>query len=288
MSSEIKYHLQRFNIDTLKKDRIVFLIGRRGSGKTTGVKYVLKRHSDIDMGIIICGTIESSKQYKDIFPDSFIFSPYNQKDLENAIRIQKVRLHEYETGIRKKVPYMVILTDDCLFGKPFKGKFIRNIFQNGRHWKLLFINTCQYAVDITTDLRGQIDYLFLYKVNSPQEREKLFNIFGGMFPDKKTFCKIHEQCTKDYGCMVIDNTQPDPSLEKSVFWFRPPMLNNIRIGSRSMWKYHEKYYNQKKATMSAIYGEDDLGTDEKATKKNSKSSKPQELSIRVIQEDSRQ
>lgn len=265
-----KYQLSKFRVENIKKDRIVFLIGRRGSGKTTGVKHILRLHSDIDIALVICGTPESSEQYKSIFPDTFIYAPYDESQLVAAIKLQQTRIFEYKIGKRKKKPYMLILTDDCLFGKPFKGKFIRNIFQNGRHWNLLFMNTMQYVIDLTPDLRGQIDYAFLYKTNNPQEREKLFNVFGGPFPSKEAFIQIHKQCTENFGCMVIDNTATTGKLEDAVFWFRPPQIDGFRVGSKAMWKYHEKHYDSNKALLSSIFGDNDLGEEKKKVGNNRK------------------
>jgi hypothetical protein len=256
-----RYVLNRFKTTGIKKDRIIFLCGKRGSGKTTGVMDILYRHRDIQMAMVMCGTEESAEQYRDYFPDSFIYGKYDEEVLRTAVKAQKRRLFEHKMGRRRKVPYICILLDDCMFEKPLSGKFMRNLFMNGRHWKIMLIITCQYVIDVPAALRGQIDYAMLFKNNSPQEREKMLTVFGTPFPKDKgvTFNQIMDQCTRDFGCMVIDNTANGSRLEESVFYFRPKRRENFRIGSAGMWRYHHRRYYLEKAMMGPPEEDDDDG-----------------------------
>jgi energy-coupling factor transporter ATP-binding protein EcfA2 len=246
-----RYTLNQFSTSSIKKDRILFFQGKRGSGKTTGVKEILYLHRDIQMAIVMCGTEESAEQYKAYFPDSFIFGRYDEEVLRAAIKMQRRRLADYKMGRRKKVPYLCILLDDCMFEKPLSTMFMRNVFMNGRHWKLLLIITCQYLVDVPKALRGQIDYALLFKNNNQQERDQLIEIFGGPFPKDKglTFNHMMNNCTQNYGCMVVDNTADSSRLEDCVFYMRPKERENFQIGSAAMWNYHYRRYDAEKAAM---------------------------------------
>lgn len=263
--SKQRYVLGKFNIRGVKKDRIIFLVGKRGSGKTTGVFEILYQHRDTQMAVVMCGTEESAEQYKDYFPDSFIYGKYSENVLKKVIEVQKKRLFEYKMGKRSKVPYLTILLDDCMFEKPLNSKFMRNVFMNGRHWKILLMITCQYVIDVPAALRGQIDYAMLFKCNNPQERDKLLTCFGNPFPKKDkgvAFNQILDSCTRNFGCMVIDNTVGDAmKLEDSVFYFRPKLREKFRVGSSGMWRFHNKYYDVERALLGP--GEDEEEPEEK-------------------------
>ncbi len=264
-----RYVLNRFSTTAIKKDRIIFLCGKRGSGKTTGVMDILYRHRDIQMALVMCGTEESAEQYKDYFPDSFIYGKYDEEVLKKAVKMQRVRLAEHKMGRRKKVPYLCILLDDCMFEKPLSGKFMRNLFMNGRHWKILLIITCQYLIDVPKSLRGQIDYAMLFKNNNPQEREQLLDIFGGCFPKDRgvTFNQMMNQCTQQFGCMVVDQTSDSGRLEDTISYLRPKRRANFRIGSSAMWKFHNKRYDAEKAALGPPSEEEEAPRGKKRGKK---------------------
>ena len=58
-----------------------------------------------------------------------------------------------------------------------KDPCIRQCFMNGRHWKLFFMLTMQYCMDLTPDLRANVDYIFILRENVIQNREKLYKSF---------------------------------------------------------------------------------------------------------------
>lgn len=269
-----KYVLNKFLTSSIKKDRIIFLQGKRGSGKTTGVLEILYLHRDIQMALVMCGTEESAEQYKTYFPDSFIYGDYDEEVLRGAVRMQRRRLTEFKQHKRKKVPYLCILLDDCMFAKPLSTMFMRNLFMNGRHWKILLIITSQYLVDVPKALRGQIDYALLFKNNNIQERDQLLEIFGGVFPKDRgiTFNQIMNQCTQNFGCMIVDNTTTSSALEDCVFYMQPKRRENFQIGSSAMWNYHNRRYDQAKALLGPPSDDEDdmCGPKRKKGKKGKK------------------
>ena len=53
-----------------------------------------------------------------------------------------------------------------------------------------------------------------------QEKRKLYQSFFGVFSSYHAFDAVFTQCTSDWKCIVLDQTQPSPSVENSVFWFK--------------------------------------------------------------------
>ena len=45
---------------------------------------------------------------------------------------------------------------------------------NGRHYKLLFVLTMQFALGITTPFRTNIDYVFILRENIVSNRKRLY------------------------------------------------------------------------------------------------------------------
>ena len=45
---------------------------------------------------------------------------------------------------------------------------------NGRHYKILFLLTMQFPMGISTALRTNIDYVFIFRENIKKNRERLY------------------------------------------------------------------------------------------------------------------
>ena len=60
---------------------------------------------------------------------------------------------------------------------------------NGRHYKLLFLLTMQYALGIPPNLRTNIDYVFVLRENYVSNRKRLYEHYAGMFQHLKCFVK---------------------------------------------------------------------------------------------------
>ena len=114
---------------------------------------------------------------------------------------------------------------------------------NGRHWKIFFMLTMQYCMDLTPDLRANVDYVFILRENIIQNREKLYKSFFGIFPTFDMFNQIMNACTENYECLVLDNTSKSNKIEDCVFWYKAKLHPQFRIGSPQLWNYHKKHYN---------------------------------------------
>ena len=71
------------------------------------------------------------------------------------------KINKGEGGID---PRAFLILDDCLYDNTWsKDKWMRSVFMNGRHYKLLFLLTMQYALGVPPNLRTNIDYVFILR-----------------------------------------------------------------------------------------------------------------------------
>jgi hypothetical protein len=127
---------------------------------------------------------------------------------------------------------------------------IRQLFMNGRHWKIFFMMTTQYCMDMTPMIRTNVDYLFALRDNVRQNRENLYKAFFGVFPNFDQFSQVMDACTENYECLVLDNTSKSNKITDCVFWYKAPIRKNFRVGSAEFWKCHQKHYSSKAAAVS--------------------------------------
>ena len=240
----MNFQLRKFNLNKIKDDATIALIGGRRTGKTTIIKDVLYHKRHMSGAIVMSGTDECTDAYTGIVPDSFIFDGWRPDIAAKLLKRQK-RLKR--SGKSDKSIGIILLMEDLGFDSKIwaKSREIKNIFMNGRHNKIMCILPMQYVVGIGPDLRQQIDYIFILRENKHNLREKIWEHWAGIFPNAEIFGKVLSQCSNNYECLVIDNTSNEnQDIEDNVFWFKADVhTKKFRIGSDKYWNSHLKKYN---------------------------------------------
>jgi len=121
---------------------------------------------------------------------------------------------------------------------------IRQIFMNGRHWKICFMVSLQYMMGMPPDLRTNIDYVFCLRENIISNQKKLYDYFFGCFKKFKYFQDIFNECTNNYECLVLDNTSKSTKIEDCVFYYKATPGRSFRIGSKELWAHLDSRYNK--------------------------------------------
>jgi hypothetical protein len=240
--------IKKFDPKTIDPCRICVFIGRRGTGKSQLVTDILYHQRKIPMGVVMSGTEESNEHYKEYVPDSFIYGQFEPTVIEKIITHQQGVVKKCKTPEEKeKVENSVfMLLDDCMFDNKWtRDKNMRCIFMNGRHYRIFFMLTLQYCMDLPPSLRGQIDYVFILRENIIQNREKLYKHFFGIFPTFDSFNEVLTQCTENYECLVLNNRSTSNKIEDVVFWYKAKLGRKFKMGSQDLWDHHKRNYNPK-------------------------------------------
>ena len=241
--------IKKFDPTSIDPCRICVFLSKRGCGKSTLVTDILYHQKKIPMGVVMSGTEESNEHYKDFVPDSFIYGEYNTDVIEKVITHQQ--------GVIKKLPKekkedfkdpsnsVFMILDDCMFDNKWtRDKNMRCVFMNGRHYRIFFMLTMQYCMDLPPALRANIDYIFVLKENIIQNKEKIYKNFFGIFPTFDSFNEVLTQCTENYECLVLDNTSKSNKIEDVVFWYKAKVGHKFKMGSPALWEHHRRNYNK--------------------------------------------
>jgi len=239
--------LRKFDMNDIKDDKVVVLIGKRDTGKSFLCKDILYRHKDIPVGQVISGTEGANQFYSKIVPKLFIHGEYSAPVIHNMIKRQKMMLTKMNEG-EQLDPRAFLILDDCLYDNSWtKDANMRSIFMNGRHFKLLFLLTMQYALGIPPNLRTNIDYIFILRENYVSNRKRLYEHYAGMFPTFEMFNQVMDQCTENYECLVINNNAKSNKLTDQVFWYKADSRPDFRIGADNFWNYSDEHYTNETA-----------------------------------------
>jgi len=239
-----KLELKKFNMKKIKDDSVVVFIGKRNTGKSFLLKDLLYHKRDIPVGTVISGTEGANHFYSEIVPSLFIHEEYTPQLVNNVLKRQKKVGKKIDRGEEGLDPRAFLILDDCLYDSSWKkDKNMRAVFMNGRHYKLLFLLTLQYAMGVPPNLRTNIDYVFILRENFINNRRRLYDNYAGMFPTFEVFCTVMDQCTNDYECLVIDNTTKSNKLEDQIYWYKASAHDDFRIGADVFWEHHEENYD---------------------------------------------
>lgn len=239
MAKKLKVKL--FPIDDMKMNRVILVVGKRGTGKSTLVKDILYHlRNKVDIGFAMSPTYDTQKMFEDCLPQSHIYNEYSLETLRNLLTSM-----DYLKS-QGKIRHAVLTIDDCMFDKGImKTKDMRELHMNGRHLNICFINSVQYLMDMGPELRSQIDYLFVLKENTISMRKKLHTYYFGIFEKYEEFSMVMDKCTNNYECLVLDNTQKDNKIEDSVYYYKAnPNIGKFRVGKTIYFKLDNMYQRE--------------------------------------------
>jgi energy-coupling factor transporter ATP-binding protein EcfA2 len=238
----------------IKTNTTIVISSRRGSGKTTIVKWILYYlHPEIRIGTLISNTSYMKGDFNNIIPPLFIFKEYNEKMVKKFIINQSKYWREKKKvdGIKKKA---VLIMDDVLSqSKKWRNdKNLTEIFLEGRHSGITNILSIQDLIGCPSSLRGNIDYLIIPKEIRKSRKKIIFDEFWNGYTDYSTFEKILLKCTDGYSSLFIDikgSAQPYAKMEDVIFRWKPKdpnFLPSFKIGGEKLWELTDRVYKKNK------------------------------------------
>lgn len=237
----MKLELKKFDITKVQDDKVIVMIGKRGTGKSFLIQDLLFYHQDIPVGTVISPTEPANKFFSKFVPNIFIHEEYKAGIVDNYVRRQKMAVDKVNQemalyGQTRMDPRAFLILDDCLYDNSWtKDRNIRYIFQNGRHVKCMFLFSMQYPLGVPPNLRTNIDYVFILRENIVQNRKRIYDNYAGMFPTFDCFNQTLDQTTENFECLVIDNTSRSNRLEDVVFWYKADSHAPFRVGNPQFW-----------------------------------------------------
>jgi hypothetical protein len=217
----------------IKHDRIFLFLGGRNTGKTTMIHDVVSRLRHLfDMGFAMCGSKESYDNCCRFLPQRLVHKHY---DDELTKRFYDT-CSEIVDG--NKVRHVLCIDDDLFSDK----RYLHNpsqtpLFVNGRHPHTARIICCQFTMFIPTQFRGNIDYIFALREPDLKNRQRLHENFFGCLGNFQQFEQVFEKVTANYGCLVLDKTEPSGNINEMIKFHRANLKNpEFKLGNPLFFK----------------------------------------------------
>jgi len=192
------------------------------------------------VGTVFSGTEDSNGHYSNMFPPTFVYNKLDVERMRDFIKRQKIA-KKYLPN-----PWAVLLLDDCTDDpRILRSPLFQGIFKNGRHWKMLFILSLQYSLDILPTIRTNIDGTFILREPIMKTRRKLWENYASIIPDFDLFCTLMDQLTTNYTALYIHNSTQSNNWQDCVFWYRARSVpDNFKFGSTSFWDHAKHRLNK--------------------------------------------
>lgn len=242
--------IPRYDPSRMKPDATVLVVGPRRTGKSTLVLdllFYLRR--SIFGSVAQTPTCETAEELSKIIPWSCIHDDFDPVALERAVNAMK-QLVSTDRKLAAKVGaeldrrILLVLLDDCMAdSKNLKYKVIQDIFFNGRHYDLLFVNVMQFMMDMPPKFRTNTDIVICTYDSAPDNQERLWRyFFKTAYPRLDQFRRVYAAVTSDFRCIVLDRTLRGVPDEQKVFWYKARHPAPVyRLGDRSQWFLHCRY-----------------------------------------------
>lgn len=252
--------LKRFPIKDMPDNATCVMAAMSSGGKTTlGLELLwYKRH--LPAWYLFSESEGCSSRLSQTIPKLYTFPSVNLKKLEAIYNYQERKIAKY-TRPRTEAERRAIPDDElpleerfyknpCVGGyfedcfgekKVFLQKAVQNLFKNGRHRCMFSIIPCQYIIDLPPSCRKQVKYWFLLREDNKDVRKKLWEQIGNVCGKFEVFEHIMDYCTRDYGCVVIDNISKSNKIEDRVFWYRAEKNRPaFKVGCKNYWEFSKK------------------------------------------------
>jgi hypothetical protein len=220
--------LRRFDMSKMPKDAVIAFLGKRRTGKSTLVKDFFFHNQNFAAGIVISGTEKLNSFFRDFIPDKYIHHEYKPELIEKVLNSQELILNHNKAVSKSEQidPTAFLVLDDCFHDEQWKkDKPMKEIFFNGRHFKLCMLLTMQYPIGIPPAFRANIDYVFILRETGHTDLEKIYRNFCRANLTFKEFKQLMEVATEDNRCLVIDNTSKSSKLEDQIYWYKAAIHN---------------------------------------------------------------
>jgi hypothetical protein len=148
-------------------------------------------------------------------------------------------------GIRYD-PRLILVLDDCLYDDVWaRDKYMRYLFMNGRHVRIMVFITMQHVMGIPPALRTNVDYSFIYRDMNASNHKRIYeNYANSGFHNVHAFSQVFVQCTENFECMVVDNTSLSNKLCDIVYWYKATIQPPYQLCERRLWELSQQQQSE--------------------------------------------
>jgi hypothetical protein len=196
--------MKNLNINEIRKEAIITIIGARCSGKTTLILDYFNHRDDFSYGAIISSSNKYTHEFDSHFKSNMIYDECTPELITKIIEHQRLMIVN-KTNINSKG---FLVFDDYNFNRDFwLLPHIKELFYNSRQLNITIIISSCYQLHFPPNIRCNFDYIFILgRITKIIRMQNIYKYYGDIF---KTYDEFKQTITKYintevYNCLVID------------------------------------------------------------------------------------
>ncbi len=226
-------NFQFFDMNLLKPNPRIIIIGRRDTGKTFLTKDIMHHFRDVPIATVVSGTEYHENTYSQIVPPELIHLEWHTDIVENVRRRQTSimkqcqREFKHDSNAKKKDCRALFILDNCMYDmKWVANKSMKWVMFNNRCLATSIIHTMSYPLGMPPMWRANLDWVFLFRDPIIGNRKRVHDSYASMFPTFSDFSAVMDKIEamdtlyEGYHCLVIKNNAKSLLLEEQVFFYK--------------------------------------------------------------------
>lgn len=195
--------LPEFEFTKIVDDALILNIGKRRRGKTTMTDWIMYFKKDK----FPCGIVFSHTKFNGFWqqrvPEQYIHEKYDPAILKRLFNRQRKLLQDPTKAHIN--PACFVILDDCVSQNELMyDEQLKELASAGRHYKIFTIINTQYAYGINPLIRGNTDYVIVFKQSQKRQRDAIVEDYLDTL-DKNTAKRLVDDVTKvKHQTLVID------------------------------------------------------------------------------------
>jgi hypothetical protein len=230
-----------FDMNKMKDNFRMVSIGLSGSGKSKITRDILYAKKNVFPTCQIFSESESIDPfYSNFVPQCCIYPSFKESAIslafDRAKRAKQKNLNNYN--------HILVFDDVVTDSKTLNKESVKKLFKFGRHFNLSMTVALQGVMDLTSNFRNLIDYVFIFTDSTLITRKKLYNFYvSSLFDDEAEFSRAMDIATENFTALIIDNTSKSNKFSDRVFYYRSDLdaiPKDWKFGCETLWDYNSK------------------------------------------------
>lgn len=214
--------IEKFDINKIKDNCRILIVGKPSSGKTTLINDILYQRKENPCYNKVISEIEDiNHYYTNKIKGIKIESEYKQENVDAFLKDQKVLIR------RKTAQDALLVIDEFIYPKDwFKLNTTIDIFKNGRCHRISVLFSTQYPMSLGPQIRTSLDYIFILNtLKFGSDFKRLYEMFGCNFLSFEEFKTVINNYTQDHRCIVIDQKDGE------IYWYKADLHPNFEMSN---------------------------------------------------------
>lgn len=188
--------VQDLDVSSFRPDSVVFVIGKRMTGKTVIARDIVAR-SGIEFGMAVSPLVPvQPEEYADV---TVVADEWHPQLVENMLKRQSAAIKSAVAD-----PRAFVVLDNCMYDpKWYKDPHVRTMFICNRSSKLLVVMTMAYALSVPPSIKSNVDFVFILRETSTDNRRRTWQSYVNPIATFEDFCALMDSL-KDYWCVAVD------------------------------------------------------------------------------------